>query len=192
MPFYEIQHTYPLTLTQKQSFAKAITHLHSTFFLTPSLFVNVSFHRLAPDNGDNTYFLAGEVVAPNAAGPNRILAQVRTSPKRTKAIFDDLAEKIEMKWYEIVNEPSGESNGHQNGDAKAEQAAKKMHLITFYPMLAARENGVTIPDAGSESSWLRDNMPFFKSQAYEHDDVNFRKMIEEIDTREDLKGMLTG
>jgi hypothetical protein len=37
-------------------------------------------------------------------------------------------------------------NGHQNGDAKADKAAKKMHLITFYPMLAARENGVTIPD----------------------------------------------
>jgi phenylpyruvate tautomerase PptA (4-oxalocrotonate tautomerase family) len=102
----KVQHTYPLTLPQKQSFAKAITHLHSTFFLTPSLFVNVSFHRLAPDNGDNTYFLAGEPMAHNAAGPNRILAQVRTSPKRTKAIFDDLAEKIERKWYEIVNEPT--------------------------------------------------------------------------------------
>jgi hypothetical protein len=35
-------------------------------------------------------------------------------------------------------------------------------------------------------------MPFFKSQAYEHDDVNFRKMIEEIDAREDLKAMLNG
>lgn len=33
-------------------------------------------------------------------------------------------------------------------------------------------------------------MPYFKSQAYEHDDQDFRKMIEEIDQREDLKAML--
>ncbi|KIW65151.1 hypothetical protein, variant [Phialophora macrospora] len=188
MPFYEVQHTYPLTLSQKHAFAKAITELHSTTFLTPSLFVNVSFHLLQPRNEENTYFLAGEPVAHNNAGPNRVLAMVRTSPNRTKAIWDDLAGKLEEKWYEVVD---GEKpNGHQNGDANGDTAAKKLHFITFYPMLAARENGVTIPDAGSESSWLRDNMPFFKSQAYEHGDENFRKMIDEIDTRDDLKAML--
>lgn len=188
MPFYEVQHTYPLTPSQKHAFAKAITELHSTTFLTPSLFVNVSFHHLAPRDNENTYFLAGEPVAHNNAGPNRVLAMVRTSAKRTKAIWDDLAEKLEARWYQIVNEEK--QNGSSYSDAKADKAAKKMHLITFYPMVAARENGVTIPDAGSESSWLRDNMPFFKSQAYEHDDVDFRKMIEEIDQREDLKAML--
>lgn len=191
MPFYEVQHTYPLTPSQKATFARHITHLHSTTFLTPSLFVNVSFTHLLPDNGTNTYFLAGELVAHNNAGPNRILAQVRTSPKRTKAIFDDLAGRIEGKWYEVVNGGEGKSNGSvTNGDAKADKAAKKMHFITFYPMLAARENGVTIPDAGNESSWLRDNMPYFKSQAYEHDDEDFRKMLEELDEREDLNALL--
>jgi hypothetical protein len=47
-----------------------------------------------------------------------------------------------------------------------------------------------VAQAGSESSWLRDNMPFFKSQAYEHGDEDFRKMIDEIDARDDLKAML--
>jgi len=195
MPFYEVQHTYPLTLQQKEAIAKSITHLHSTTFLTPSLFVNVSFHRLAANKGkddENTYFLAGEQVAHNAAGPNRILAMVRQGPNRTKAHFDDLAAKIEDKWYEVVNAQGtdGKLNGHVNGDAKAEKAAKKLHIVVFYPMIAARENGVTIPDAGNEGTWLSDNMPYFKTQAYKHDDEDFRKMIEEIDQREDLKAML--
>jgi hypothetical protein len=29
---------------------------------------------------------------------------VRTSPQRTKAIWDDLAGKLEARWYEIVND----------------------------------------------------------------------------------------
>ncbi|EXJ56668.1 hypothetical protein A1O7_07012 [Cladophialophora yegresii CBS 114405] len=143
---------------------------------------------------------------------------VRTGPKRTKADWDTLAAKLEDRWYEIVKDEK------QTGDANADdEAAKKMHLITFYPMLAARENGVTIPDvclpsasylfpalvspprsrlkvlgdadvvaaqAGTESSWLRDYMPFFKAQAYEHGDEDFRKMLNEIETREDLKALL--
>ncbi|KIW83267.1 hypothetical protein Z517_02512 [Fonsecaea pedrosoi CBS 271.37] len=216
---HEIQHTYPLTRAQKHRFAQAVTRLHSTTFLTPSLFVNVSFHRLsaestsisnfksnplssessasdangasantnANDNEDdeeNTYFLAGEPVAHNRAGPNRILAMVRTSASRTKAVFDDLAEKIEAEWYAVVG-----SDATGSGD-KATATAKKMHFIVFYPMIAARENGVTIPDAGSESTWLRSNMPFFKTQAHEHDDDNFRKMLDEIERRDDLRKLI--
>lgn len=33
-------------------------------------------------------------------------------------------------------------------------------------------------------------MSYFKSQAYEHGDEDFKKMIEEIDQRDDLKAML--
>ncbi|OAL31143.1 hypothetical protein AYO20_08378 [Fonsecaea nubica] len=210
----QIQHTYPLTRDQKHRFAQAVTRLHSTTFLTPSLFVNVSFHRLsakstsksksksnplssessasdANDNEDddeeNTYFLAGEPVAHNHAGPNRILAMVRTSATRTKAVFDDLAEKIEAEWYAVV----GGSDAPGSGDeATATAKAKKMHFIVFYPMIAARENGVTIPDAGSESTWLRSNMPFFKTQAHEQHDDNFRKMLDEIERRDDLRKLI--
>ncbi|KAL6250125.1 hypothetical protein RBB50_002426 [Rhinocladiella similis] len=206
MPFYEIiltidqiQHTYPLTPTQKHSIARSITHLHSTTFLTPSLFVNVVFQYLPASSSsastnpadstaneqedDPTYYLAGDPVSHHPHGPNRILAQVRTSPARTKAIFDDLATRIEKAWYDAVNfDPSS--------DTQKDKAAKKMHMITFYPMIAARENGVTIPDAGNESSWLKDNMPYFKSQAYDHGDQDFKKMVEEIDHRDDLKAML--
>jgi len=105
---------------------------------------------------------------------------VRTSSSRTKAVFDDLAARIEKAWYDALGAPTD----------SADKASKKMHFITFYPMIAARENGVTIPDAGNESSWLKDNMPYFKSQAYDHGDQDFRKMIEEIDQREDLKELV--
>ncbi|KAK5211858.1 hypothetical protein LTR67_008619 [Exophiala xenobiotica] len=112
---------------------------------------------------------------------------VRTSPSRTKAVFDDLAARIEKAWYDAVGGPSTDAD---SDSASEDKASKKMHFITFYPMIAARENGVTIPDAGNESSWLKDNMPYFKSQAYDHGDSNFKQMIEEIDQREDLKGLL--
>jgi len=185
MPFYEVQHSYPLTAAQRQSFAQAITRLHSTTFLTPSLFVNVVFHHLPPtttaDSAGPTYFLAGEPTRHHPQGPNRILAMVRTSPQRTKAAFDALAAEIEAAWYVTVND----------ADDQEDRPAKKMHFVVFYPMLAARENGVTIPDAGNEGSWLRDNMPYFKSQAYDHDDEDFRKMIQEIDHRDDLKALIS-
>ncbi|KAJ9637650.1 hypothetical protein H2204_004799, partial [Knufia peltigerae] len=194
-----IQHTYPLTPEQKRSIAKSVTSLHSTTFLTPSLFVNVIFQYLpatstassstssgtAPDEQDDpTYYLAGEPFSHHHPhGPNRIIAQVRTSPERTKAIFDDLALRIEKSWYDVVNDDDDDNQ-------KDKKAARKMHMISFYPMIAARENGVTIPDAGNESNWLKDNMSYFKSQAYEHGDEDFKKMIEEIDQRDDLKAML--
>jgi hypothetical protein len=65
-------------------------------------------------------------------------------PKAKRIRFLDHGEKLTS-----LN-PS--SNGHQNGDAKADKTAKKMHFITFYPMLAARENGVTIPDVSPFNS----------------------------------------
>ncbi|KAK5446246.1 hypothetical protein LTS15_009942 [Exophiala xenobiotica] len=117
------------------------------------------------------------------------LAMVRTSPSRTKAVFDDLAARIEKAWYDAVGRPPTDPDP-DSACADKDKASKKMHFITFYPMIAARENGVTIPDAGNESSWLKDNMPYFKSQAYDHGDSNFKHMIEEIDQREDLKGLL--
>ena len=45
--------------------------------------------------------------------------------------------------------------------------------------------------AGNEGTWLKENMPYFKSQAYEHDDEEFKKMIEEVNQREDLKALLS-
>jgi phenylpyruvate tautomerase PptA (4-oxalocrotonate tautomerase family) len=139
----QIQHTYPLTQDQKSSIARSITSLHSRTFLTPSLFVNVTFHHLKPDNGENAFFLAGEPLSHNAAGPNRILAQVRQSPKRTKADFDGLAEKINQAWDEALQVSANDTS---NGVSKADYAAKKLHFVAFSPMITGIENGIAIPD----------------------------------------------
>jgi hypothetical protein len=73
---------------------------------------------------------------------------VRTSPSRKKAVFDDLAARIEKVWYDAVGGPPTDPD--DSDSASADKASKKMHFITFYPMIAARENGVTIPDVRPE------------------------------------------
>jgi len=146
MPFYEVQHTYALTPPQQQAIAQHITTLHSTTFLTPSLFVNVVFQHLRQDTHSTTYFLAGQPVAHNAAGPNRILGMVRQGPSRTKADFDRLAKRIEDAWDEVVSGNKGDANGDATTtQSKLERKAKKLHFVVFYPMLAAREAGTVIP-----------------------------------------------
>ncbi|RVX67037.1 hypothetical protein B0A52_09251 [Exophiala mesophila] len=193
MPFYEVQHSHPLTATQKHTLARHITHLHSTTFLTPSLYVNVVFQYLAPTSTSTTYFLAGEPTAHHPAGPNRIFAMVRVSPQRTKADFDALALKIEDKWYEVVNETDG------SGDTVEARASKKMHFVVFHPMIAARENGVTIPDVGllshsiaSLTSGLLISPAYLALRlAYDHGDQQFKDMLDEIDSRADLKALLS-
>jgi phenylpyruvate tautomerase PptA (4-oxalocrotonate tautomerase family) len=134
----QVQHTYPLSAEQQQAIAQQITDLHSTTFLVPSLFVNVVFQHLQPTT--TTYFLAGKPTTHNSAGPNRILGMVRQGPNRTKADFDRLAQRIEDAWYDVVNSPDKAGT-----ESKEDRKAKKLHLVVMYPMIAARENGTTIP-----------------------------------------------
>lgn len=191
MPFYQVVHSYPLDKAQKTRLAEAITKLHSHTFKTPSLFVNVLFH---PEDASNeNYYMAG---TPRVNATNRIFAMVRTSDKRTKAVFDALAEKLENEWYNIV---SGEkiTEGKEKGKRKGEndetenqRVAKKLLFVVFHPMIAARENGVTIPGAGEEGNWLKDNMAYFKEQAEGKGDEDFAALIKEVDEREDLKALI--
>ena len=76
------------------------------------------------------------------AGPNRILAMVRKGETRTKEDFDELARLIEESWYEVVDRVD---TGGAARPAGSVRGGEKLHLIFFYPMLAARENGVTLP-----------------------------------------------
>jgi phenylpyruvate tautomerase PptA (4-oxalocrotonate tautomerase family) len=146
MPLYEVQHSYPLTTKQRQQIAESITHLHSTTFLTPSIFVHVKFH--ANDASDNTYFLAGK---PRTTSVNRIIAMVRTSEGRTKKHWDELAARIENAWYnavsgEVISEGKDEGKRKEEvNDADSKKQAKKLVIVAFYSMVGARENGHTIP-----------------------------------------------
>ncbi|PNP48016.1 hypothetical protein TGAMA5MH_00839 [Trichoderma gamsii] len=57
-------------------------------------------------------------------------------------------------------------------------------------MVAALENGVVIPGAGDEGTWLKDNMAFFQEQIDVYDDDEFRDMVKEIHEREDLRKLV--
>jgi len=190
MPLYQVNHSYPLTLSQKTTLAEAITKLHSRKFKTPSIFVNVKFH--AEDASADEYFMAGQV-RPNST--NRIDAMVRTSEKRTKKDFDELALKVESAWYDVVIgevETEGSNKGKRknvNEQSDKTRDAVKLLFVVFHPMIAALENGVTIPGAGEEGNWLKDNMEEFKQRG-DKGDQDFVDLVKEVEEREDLNELI--
>ncbi|KAK4997965.1 hypothetical protein LTR28_013811 [Elasticomyces elasticus] len=79
MPLYEVEHVCPLTVSQQDDLAAAITRIHAEKFTTPKLFVN-----------RNT---------------NRIIASVRPGASRSQADYADLCRQIEEAWAEVVPLP---------------------------------------------------------------------------------------
>lgn len=84
---------------------------------------------------------------------------VRQGPNRSKADFDRLAKRIEDAWYEVVN-GSG-SEGADSKDSEEDRKAKNLHLVVFYPMIAAREAGTTIPGVSQVLFSAVDASPLF-------------------------------
>ena len=177
MPLYQVYHSYPLTQQQRQSFAAAITTLHCDAFNTPAFFVHVRF--FANDATNGTYFTAGK---PRLSNSNAVVAIVRTSSARSKSSFDMLSQKIEEAWDELLEE--GDKTETQV-DAKD----KRLLMITFTPMLAVREGGMTIPEAGQEDSWLQEQLPYFRQKSDEGIE-EFTELLEELEQRESFRMLL--
>lgn len=188
---YEVHHSYPLNHQQKNSLAESITKLHSSTFTTPSFFVHIRFS--AHDATDKNYYVAGK---PRFTSTNRILGMVRTSSARSKSDFDTLAAKIEEAWYdalkgEMIEE--GKDKGKRKGEVnETEQDREVMALmvVAFHPMIAAREAGMVIPEAGKEGTWLKDHMGYFKEMSDTKGLEEFSEMLKEIETREDLQKLV--
>jgi phenylpyruvate tautomerase PptA (4-oxalocrotonate tautomerase family) len=176
MPYYEINHSYPLTTEQREQLAAAITRLHSAAFATPSLFVNVRF--IKEDVSDGSFFIAGKRRFENS---NRVTAFVRTSPHRTKADFDQLSQRIEQTWYSTIG--SG-LDGSENA-VQLSADGKRLHAIAFLPIVTAREVGLAIPEAGKEEEWFKEQMPTFKKMA-ESGRSDISAMLQELEERSDL------
>ncbi|ESU07619.1 hypothetical protein FGSG_02211 [Fusarium graminearum PH-1] len=154
MPFYQIHHSCSLNQNQRQLLATAITQLHCRAFETPSFFVHVRFYP--EENKDNNYFVAGW---PHPATSNRIVGLVRDSASRSKADFDKLATDIEEYWYSVLGvQPPAKKSRWNVGDEE-----KRLIMVTFTPMLALREGGMTIPEAGKEEDWLQEQLPYIDS-----------------------------
>lgn len=142
MPFYNVEHSYPLDLKQKNALAEKITYLHSRAFGAPSIFVQVKYFPV--DASSDTHYVGG-VIQHDAA--NRIIAYVRSSSSRTQEQFDQLAEQIENAWYVVLGERAedGEESKDKKESSAIEQAAKELLSIGFVPGLSGREKGFIIP-----------------------------------------------
>jgi phenylpyruvate tautomerase PptA (4-oxalocrotonate tautomerase family) len=168
MPFYEIYHSTPLTLDQRQALATKITDLHCTKFTTPSFFVHVRF--IPQDASDGTYFMGGK---PRTACSNRIIGILRVSPKRTKSDFDSLSEMIEKAWYNVVK-------------GSIQDTEKRIMMVTFTQMITIREGGMAIPEAGQEDVWFKEQMDYFREMDGKGLE-DFGDLLKELQEREDLK-----
>jgi len=126
MPFYEIQHSLPLSFLQKAHLAKSITSLHSKTFNAPSLFVNIKF----TDIKNESYFIGGQL----RSDGNWIFAHVRSGRTRTVDVLATLAKEVEGLWYEALGK----------GDMKRGEG--DLSAVFIVPGLVAREKGVAIPE----------------------------------------------
>ncbi|KAK0253279.1 hypothetical protein LTR57_000983 [Friedmanniomyces endolithicus] len=93
MPFYEFNHHIPLTISQKDELAAAITTIHSTHFSTPKLFVNVAFH----DVSQTSTYIAGK-----RRTANHLSAHVRNGPSRGRKDWAYLVSEVQAAWDKIV------------------------------------------------------------------------------------------
>ncbi|KAK2035572.1 hypothetical protein LX32DRAFT_723724 [Colletotrichum zoysiae] len=179
MPFYQIYHTYPLSQTQRHSIALSITNLHCSAFNTPAFFVHVSFSDQGSKFDDATYFMAGK---PHSTNCNRIIAVVRTSASRTKEDFDNLAASIEKAWDRALENPDAENTiGYKESDE-----SKRLLMVIFTPMLAIREGGMAIPEAGHEDDWLKQQLPYIKTMAEKNNVDDFKELLKEVEQRQSI------
>jgi hypothetical protein len=178
-------HTTPYS----DSFASNLTEQ----FTTPSFFVHVRF--ISHDATDHSYFVAGK---PRTTALNRIIAHVRTSSSRTKKDFDDFAENIEDAWRaaiygDMIEEGSNKGKRQKEVDESERDAhARKLLAVAFVPMVAVREAGMTIPEAGQEGQWFKDNMEHFQKMVDEKGDEDYEDMLRELEERDDLKKLVGG
>ncbi len=167
--------------------------MHANTFTTPSVFVHVRF--TSHDATDHSYFVGGK---PRTDCTNQIIGYVRTSSSRSKSDFDGLAEKIEEAWRaavygEMITEGKDEGKRQKEVDeTDRERTARNLLVVAFLPMVAIREGGLAIPEAGQEAEWYKENMSYFQKEADEKGDEIYKDMLEELKDRDDLKKMLDG
>jgi hypothetical protein len=138
--------------------------------MTPRFFVHVRF--FPEHNEDNTYFVAGQA---HPSSSNRIIGLVRTSANRSKRDFDDLAEAIEVGWYSVLGMYSPE----EREDWTDEEETRRLIMVTFTPMVALREAGMEIPEAGHDREWLEEQSFFIQTMA-NNGVPGFSGLLEEV------------
>ena len=176
MPLYEIQHTIPLTISQKDELAQAITHIHSEKFTTPKLFVNVSF----TDTSQAWTYVGGR----RQTG-NHIRGTVRAGPTRTQQDWNELCIAIQDAWTKIAGTPLPTGKYAANGtdaNGSVSQDTSLRSVIVVGGIIAGLEAGFVLPPAGGDVQWLEENWATFNEKA-EGGDEDFKGLVEEVKER---------
>ena len=172
MPLYTVQHACPLSISQKDELALALTTIHSTKFTTPKNFVNVSFEDVA---NANTY------IGGHRATGNHIRANVRAGPSRTQEDWTELCREVERAWYQIAGTPLPQQKGKTKPDTTLRS------VIVLGGIIAGLEAGFVLPQAGGDVAWLEENWEEFNRKA-DAGDEEMQGMVREIQER----GLLDG
>ena len=165
MPSYEVLHAVPLSDTQQDQLAQAITEAHTSIFSLPRLFVNVAYIDIS---NRNTY------VGGKRQKVNHINARVRLGA-RTEKEFQKLCDELANAWDRIVIGPARErKENFQN---------LRLQTIILSPgNPTGREAGFNLPRAGEEGTWIKENYAGFQERA-QRGEENFVDLLHEIEER---------
>ncbi|KAK5165078.1 uncharacterized protein LTR77_009175 [Saxophila tyrrhenica] len=172
MPFYEIYHHCPLSISQQDELAAAITDIHAHKFGALKNFVNVSFKDIST---------APRYIAGKRQTSNQIFAWVRTGPSRTQEDWNDLIEQVTKAWDNICGTPLPQAKGRTTPDTSLRMVAVMGGLV------AAMEAGFVIPQAGGDAQWMRDNWEAFKQRA----DAGEQEFVDMVKDAQD-RGLVEG
>ncbi|TKA33573.1 hypothetical protein B0A50_00409 [Salinomyces thailandicus] len=168
MPLYEIQHHIPLTVSQKDDLATAITNLHATKFRTPKMFVNVTFTDVS---ATRTY------IGGKPRQGNHVKANVRSGPSRTKEDWEELCKGVMRAWEDVVGKGLPKV---RRGDGEVDTSLRSVILLG--DIIGGVEAGFMLPEAGGDVEWMRENWESFQRKAAEGNE-EFKEMVEEVGKR---------
>ncbi|KAK4980141.1 hypothetical protein LTR42_000448 [Elasticomyces elasticus] len=168
MPFYEVKHTTPLTVSQKDELANAITTIHSTKFSTPKLFVNVEFQ----DTSNASTYVGGKQKA-----ANHLFAHVRSGSSRRREDWEDLTSQLQAAWDKTVG--AGLPKVRRSDP---DQDTSLRSVVLMGDLMFMKELGFIVPQAGGDVQWLQENWEEFNKRA-DAGDEDFKGMVEEVKER---------
>lgn len=167
MPFYEIYHCCPLSISQQDELAAAITEIHATKFTALKNFVNVAFKDVQS---------APRYIAGKRQSSNQIFAWVRTGPTRTQDDWEDLIRQVEKAWDDICGTPLPRTKGTPERDTSLRG------VVVMGGLVAAMEAGFMIPSAGGDALWVKENWAEFKRRADEGEE-EFVELVRDAEER---------
>lgn len=93
MPLYDIEHIHPLTPTQQEDLAIALTNLHAQRFHTPRTFINVRY----TDASNQVVFRGGV-----RRRYNRVIVRTRAGDNRSRETYIEHCRAVAGEWERIV------------------------------------------------------------------------------------------